>query len=127
MTGALAVVLILLVVAFIISPFLTQADSDRADARPSGNELWTREKAVAVLAITEADFDRATGKLSDKDYRVLRSDYEGRALHAMDEIEKFTPTAATTDEAVRYCASCGSPFAESAAFCGSCGRPRSDR
>ena len=125
MTAALAFILILLVATFIISPFLTQVDGDRVDARPSGDELWTREKAVAVLAITEADFDRATGKLSDDDYRVLRSDYEGRALHAMDEIEKRVPIAASADEAVRYCASCGSAFVEAAAFCGSCGRPRS--
>jgi len=123
-TGVLAVVLIFLVAAFIISPFLSQADDEYADARPSGNELWTREKAVAVLAITEADFDLATGKLSDDDYQVLRSDYEGRALHAMDEIEKLVPIATVTDTAVRYCASCGSVFAESAAFCGSCGHPR---
>jgi hypothetical protein len=124
-TAVLAVVLILLVAAFIISPFLVQADVDRVDAGPSGGELWNREKAVAVLAITEADFDRATGKLSDDDYHVLRSDYEGRALHAMDEIDKLVPTAGPSDEAVRYCASCGSAFAETAAFCGSCGRPRS--
>lgn len=124
MTGVLAVVLILLVAAFIISPFLTHTHGEHADARPSGNELWNREKAVAVLAITEADFDLATGKLSDDDYRILRSDYEGRALHAMDEIEKLVPTPTGADPAVRYCASCGSAFAEPAAFCGSCGRPR---
>jgi len=123
-TGVLAVVLILLVAAFIISPFLTHSDGEHADASPSGNELWTREKAVAVLAMTEADFDLATGKLSDDDYQVLRSDYEGRALHAMDEIEKLIPTSAAAEPDVRYCASCGSAFAESAAFCGSCGRPR---
>lgn len=124
MTGVLAVVLILLVAAYIIFPFLSQADGAHADARPSGNELWNREKAVAVLAITEADFDRATGKLSDDDYRILRSDYEGRALHAMDEIEKLVPSSSEVDPVARYCASCGSAFAESAAFCGSCGRPR---
>jgi len=125
-TGALAVVLIVLVAAFIILPFLRQAEDRQADARPSGDELWTREKAVAVLAITEADFDRATGKLSDDDYRTLRSDYEGRALHAMDEIEKLVPTAVAVGAvgAVRYCAACGAPFAEPDAFCGACGRPR---
>jgi len=123
-TGVLAVVLILLVAAFIISPFLAQIGGKHADVRPTGNELWTREKAVAVLAITEADFDRATGKLSDDDYQILRSDYEGRALHAMDEIEKLVPMANSAEPAVRYCASCGSAFAESAAFCGSCGRSR---
>jgi hypothetical protein len=88
--------------------------------------MWTREKAVAVLAITEADFDLATGKLSDDDYNVLRSDYEGRALLAMDELEKLGP-AETGDALVRFCAGCGASFAESDSFCGSCGRPRFGR
>jgi NADH pyrophosphatase NudC (nudix superfamily) len=125
-TAVLAAILVLMVAAFIILPFLRQAAVEHADARPIGNELWTREKAVAVLAITEADFDRATGKLSEDDYRILRTDYEGRALQAMDEIEKSTATSVDTGT-VRFCASCGSPFHELDAFCGSCGQPRQPR
>ena len=126
MTGALAILLVLLVTTFIVLPFLRQSNDGYADARPVGDELWKREKAVAVLAITEADFDLATGKLSDDDYHILRSDYEGRALHAMDEIEKLAPPSGT-GEAGGYCAACGAPFPEPDAFCGSCGRPRGAR
>lgn len=125
MTAVLAVVLILLVAAFIVSPLLSQQGDAGAEAAPARDELWKREKAVAVLAITEADFDRATGKLSDDDYRVLRSDYEGRALQAMDEMEKLAPASvAGTDSAVKFCAGCGARFDAEDAFCGSCGRPR---
>lgn len=122
MTGVLAVVLILLVAAFIVLPFVRPTEEEEVEVRPAGNELWKRERAVAVLAITEADFDLATGKLSNDDYQVLRSDYEGRALHAMDEIEKFAPAAASTP--ARYCAGCGTLLAPTHAFCGGCGFPR---
>jgi hypothetical protein len=88
MTAALAIVLVLVVAVFVVSPLMQQADVALAEAEPGSGELWSREKAVAILAITEADFDLATGKLSDDDYRILRSDYEGRALQAMDEIER---------------------------------------
>src|SRR5215203_4214248 len=91
MMVVLAIVLVLAVAAFVVAPLVRVEAQVSADAPVSGGELWAREKAVAVLAITEADFDRATGKLSDDDYRVLRSDYEGRALQAMDEMDKLTP------------------------------------
>ena len=123
MTILFAVVLIASLAFFVLLPFFnarTEGGEDRGSVR---NELWKREKAVAVLAITEADFDLATGKLSDDDYRVLRSDYEGRALLAMDELEKLGPGEAG-DTLVRFCAGCGSGFAETDSFCGSCGRPR---
>lgn len=125
MTAVFAVVLILLVAAFIVAPLLSQQSDAGTEAAPARDELWKREKAVAVLAITEADFDRATGKLSDDDYRVLRSDYEGRALQAMDEMEKLAPASGGDPaSSAKFCAGCGTRFASEDAFCGSCGRPR---
>jgi hypothetical protein len=125
-TIVFAVVLVFAVAAFVLSPFFSGTDESTEDGSPSRDELWKREKAVAVLAITEADFDLATGKLSDDDYRVLRSDYEGRALAAMDELDKLAPDAAT-QELARFCAGCGSAFSGNESFCGSCGRPRFGR
>lgn len=133
MTVLLAVLLVALVALFVVFPLLGQAREAVAEARPAGSELWAREKAVAVLAITEADFDRATGKLSDDDYQVLRADYEGRALHAMDEMDKLAPLAASSKDpgdpasptgAAQFCPSCGERFLPDGAFCGACGRAR---
>lgn len=124
MTVVFAILIVLVVTAYVAAPLLARRDAARAATLdPDGGELWNREKAVAVLAIAEADFDRATGKLSDEDYRVLRSDYEGRALQAMDEIEKMAP-ATESARAIRYCGNCGTPLAEQDAFCGGCGQPR---
>ena len=120
-----AFLIVLAVSAFVIVPLLGEPSPADAPSAAGGDELWTREKDVAILAITEADFDRATGKLSDDDYRILRSDYEGRALTAMDEIEKKTARApGASDESIRYCAGCGAMFSSVDAFCGSCGRRR---
>lgn len=125
MIALLALVLVVAVTGFVVQPLLAASTAAETPLVPTGRELWTREKAVAVLAITEADFDRATGKLSDDDYRVLRSDYEGRALHAMGEIDRLAPVTAVSSTAPpRFCASCGARFRDADAFCGSCGGRR---
>lgn len=40
-------------------------------------------RAVALRALKEIDFDRATGKLSETDYALLKLQYTGEALAAM--------------------------------------------
>jgi hypothetical protein len=40
-------------------------------------------RAVALRALTEIEFDRATGKLSDADYEALKAKYTAEALTAM--------------------------------------------
>jgi hypothetical protein len=40
-------------------------------------------QAVALRALKEIEFDRATGKLSDQDYDALKAKYTGEALAAM--------------------------------------------
>lgn len=127
MTVVFAAILILAVTAYIVLPLLrTSSEENPAEVLPVIDELWQREKAVALLAISEADFDRATGKLSDDDYRVLLTDYEDRALHAMGELERAHPPAAVTEleVAARYCSGCGSRFAAQDRFCAGCGQQR---
>ena len=40
-------------------------------------------KGIALAALKEIEFDRATGKLSDEDYALLKRKYTGVALEAM--------------------------------------------
>ncbi|MBI5505497.1 MAG: hypothetical protein HY899_11895 [Deltaproteobacteria bacterium] len=125
MTGLIAAALIALVAVIIAAP-LWRTDLDQAAVEPSvSDELWKHEKAVALLAITEADFDRATGKLSDDDYTVLREDYEDRALRAIDELEKLDASPAPPAEvSARFCGNCGTRFGSADRYCSSCGTPR---
>ncbi len=126
MIGVVAVILIAFVAAIIAAP-LWRAGSDEASVAPSAtDELWKHEKAVALLAITEADFDRATGKLSDDDYTVLREDYEDRALRAIDELERLeaAPPVAPAAGPAGFCGNCGTRFEAPDRYCSNCGTPR---
>lgn len=44
-------------------------------------------RGIALLALKEIDFDRATGKLSDLDYEFLKQKYTTEALQAIREEE----------------------------------------
>jgi len=45
-------------------------------------------RGVALLALKEIEFDRATGKLSDADYELLKSRYSAEALAAIEADER---------------------------------------
>jgi len=127
MTAVLGALLIACVAGLIVAPLWGVPPGEAVVEPSAGDELWRREKAVALLAITEADFDRATGKLSNEDYRSLREDYEDRALRAIGELEKAgTPAVAAETGAVmdRFCSQCGSRFGEPDRYCSHCGMAR---
>lgn len=125
MTAAFATLLIAVVAVLIAAPLWRTAADDILDRPTAVDELWKREKAVALLAITEADFDRATGKLSDDDYTVLRDDYEDRALRAISELEKLDAEPEVSQEAAaRFCGECGMRFGAPDRYCSGCGTPR---
>jgi hypothetical protein len=50
-------------------------------------------QAVALRALKEIEFDRATGKLSDADYDELHAKYQGEALAALRGEGGLTPGA----------------------------------
>ncbi|HXH63382.1 MAG TPA: zinc ribbon domain-containing protein [Gemmatimonadales bacterium] len=62
---------------------------DAPDSWESGDDPDDdlRPRAVALRALKEIEFDRATGKLSDADYALLKSQYTNEALVAMREDE----------------------------------------
>jgi hypothetical protein len=61
----------------------------------------------ALLALKEIEFDRATAKLSDEDYEMLRDRYERAAIATMEG-----------------CAKCGAPLSDTDKFCTKCGTRR---
>jgi len=85
---------------------------------------------VALIALKEIDFDRATGKLSDGDYETLKTRYTREALEAMREDDATGPDAVEALIAervrglaagVRYCTACGKPLEGGIRFCTECG------
>ena len=97
------------------------ADAEDAGADPD-DDLSPR--AVALRALKEIEFDRATGKLDDADYDALRVKYTTEALAALRG-ETGAPSAATTTPRTAHRAACPThgprPEAD-AVFCSTCGR-----
>jgi hypothetical protein len=80
-----------------------------------------RSDDLALVALREIEFDRATGKLSDADYAALREQYGSQALAAMREGGKVTSVVDDPAEAAVRA------YRAAHAICGKCGlRPESD-
>lgn len=88
------------------------------------------KRGIALIALKEIDFDRATGKLSDTDYDTLKSRYTSEALTAIREDEAGGPDAVEALIAERaqgiaagrrYCTSCGKALDAAQKFCTECG------
>lgn len=115
--GALAFVLYPL---FFDQPVRRAAPARRVDS-------WFDD--VAVAALREIEFDRATGKLSDSDYAELKEQYTRAALARM---RRASPTGAEEDDleaAIRAyraerpaCPRCGPRPEADAVFCSNCGQ-----
>ena len=77
-------ILAIAAMAFVLAPLFRDANATLAVARPADarGELRSRGEA-AVEALREIEFDRATGKLSDADYEMLKSRYTRQAVAAM--------------------------------------------
>lgn len=84
-------------------------------------------QAVALRALKEIEFDRATGKLSDTDYDQLKAKYTAEALAAMRkepgvrsrEVATPTPISQLPTPA---CPQHGPRPQKDANFCSDCGR-----
>ncbi len=110
------------------------ARPDLAAAGPAFLEPLDPEetkRGIALIALKEIDFDRATGKLSDTDYDVLKARYAAEAVAAMREEEgpaASDPVEALIAERVRslearpiFCRDCGSRLEPAVRFCTACG------
>lgn len=133
--ACLAVAALYFVLRPILNPrMVTTADTDAAfgqEGEEPGEDLSPR--AVALRALKEIEFDRATGKLSEPDYETLKGQYTNQALAALraedqaplpESREAAKKTAAGSPRApVRSACSVHGARPESEArFCSECGR-----
>src|SRR2546427_3421796 len=82
-------------------------------------------QAVALRALKEIEFDRATGKLSDADYESLKAQYTAEALAVMRETGGVAPPAISPPVTRLPSPACpihGPPREPGAEFCSACGR-----
>src|SRR5213594_420532 len=84
-----AVVLAAGAVLFVLRPILQPAwaEAIEAAAADDGEDSFedVSPTAVALRALKEIEFDRATGKLSDADYAYLKAQYTAEAVAVMRE------------------------------------------
>jgi len=133
-TFLIAACLILVVAMIVAYPLVWGVHVQTATDAVDDRERLEHEKNIALLAIREADLDRAMGKLSDEDYGTLKGQYQQRAVGALTALERLangdgTPHVgaaadASSSGADRFCASCGRRFTADERFCPACGRRR---
>jgi len=126
--GALA--LGALVLWLVFQPVFTPAKPELSLLEPEAAEESRR--GVALLALKEIEFDRATGKLSPADYEMLKARYSEEALAALAAEPEPAGQALTGDpeeliatrlQSLRSARSAGGP----ASACLRCGpRPETD-
>ena len=121
----------LIVIGLVLGPLFSSPPApDPSLLEPLDPEETRR--GIALIALKEIDFDRATGKLSDVDYESLKTRYTREALEAMREDDATSPDAVEAliaervrgmAEGIGYCTSCGKPLEGGVRFCTDCGEP----
>lgn len=130
--GALVIGTLLAIgaLAFVLYPLFFDVPTTRhVVTRTAEGKTWSDD--VAVAALREIEFDRATGKLSDADYAQLKEQYTRQALARMRSSGDEPTTGTAEDEveaAIRAyrqahpsCQRCGPRPESDAVFCSSCG------
>ncbi len=91
-------------------------------------EALLSKRRTVFDAIKDLDFDHATGKLTDEDYRQMRGRYEVQAVEVLQKMDALTAAkakaaggngkAATAKSA---CGKCGANVQSGDRFCPVCG------
>lgn len=119
--------------AFVLYPIFFDVRPSPSAGPPRAAEASTLSDDVAVAALREIEFDRATGKLSEADYTQLKERYTRDALERMRREAAAGAKPADADDAVEAairayrtgrpsCTVCGPRPELDAAFCSECGR-----
>jgi Double zinc ribbon len=121
---------------FVLRPIFRPDLAPSPDAEPAGDEGEDpaddlSPHAVALRALKEIEFDRATGKLSDADYDALKAKYTEEALAALRRHEgrgtgegaaRIVGTRPASPVPRPVCPIDGPRPEPGAVFCSTCGR-----
>jgi|SRR6267154_2428054 len=135
---------------FVLRPIL-RPPRESMGSEPAGDEGEDpaddmSPQTVALRALKEIEFDRATGKLSDTDYEQLKAKYTAEALAAMrgeQGAQSSTFPAPTAPRSVlrapacpahgtrpetdaQFCSECGRRLGSAPAYCARCGSALED-
>lgn len=127
------------VILYILLPVIQgrQASLERSEDELTESEA---KKRVSLLALRDVEYDFATGKLDERDYKELKGEISREALAALREVEAeserrrggtaaegaggIEADIAAVREGLRTgttCHSCGHVNADGSHFCANCG------
>ncbi len=94
MTIWIAAVMLIASVALFVAAPLTEIFTERKPGADEAEALrFEHQRNLATSAIRELEFDYATGKMTEAEFRNLRNALEDRALTAMAELERLAKTS----------------------------------
>lgn len=132
-----AILLVASVVFFLVQPLVT-GQAARLEREEDEMTEAEAKRRVKLLALRDVEYDFATGKLDESDYRALRRELSAEALQALDEAEREesgSPGGRTAEEQLEAeiarvraglavgatCDACGHVNPERSRFCSICG------
>jgi hypothetical protein len=83
----IGIVVALAAVALVLDPVLRPGRVRAAAPAADEDDPLGHRKDLALAALKEIEFDRATGKLDDADYERMKATYTAEALEAIREVE----------------------------------------
>ena len=120
------------VVAFVLYPVFAETRArDLGDIGETEREILDLEEKKDRLyaALTDLDFEKEAGKVSEADYETARNDYLVQVTAVLARLDVLAPRKGEKKKAskpaegaaVRRCRSCSESSPESAKFCIHCG------
>ena len=109
----------------VLQPIVSPDPAPPVDTDPPDPEETPR--GLALLALKEIEFDRATGKLSDADYATLSTRYTAAAIATLDTLPVNAAGARClrhgdrTGADARFCSECGAGLVNAMGACLDCG------
>ena len=135
----IGVLVALAAVALVLDPLVRPyaIRPEPPSSEPEDDPIEQR-KELALAALKEIEFDRATGKLDDADYERMKARYTAEALEAIREADAAAapalvePALADPVEALiaarrkaskgrKFCTECGAELEGTGRFCVECG------
>lgn len=116
-----------LALAYVAYPMRSGPTSDLPEPSELIEEAGAKKRS-ALVAIVDMEEERAAGKLSEEDFRALRSQYEAEAIKALRQLEVLQVEVGSDDDieaeiarvkASLTCPSCGA-LRDPGSKCSSC-------
>lgn len=97
LTLALALLIGLAAVAYVIWPLVGEADDEPVAEDDPLTVLLARKEAV-LQAIRDLEFDYRVGKIGEEDYIRFNQSLRRQAVAILQQMERYVPSAADTED-----------------------------